>query len=301
MPLEDALSTLSLSDNQIETRSTNITWEISLATDVANEKALVKALVPFSEPHSMRKLAWDLPKSTKLQVEALAARYGFTPKQAYSFRRGLMKCIMGMKPFMALSGNSDAKAALIAEAFEVCIEIYLRERIPADIVVTTEGQRKQRASAAGVNPGLTPDLTFNPPIRINGHEVAWIDAKMLYASYMFRKKNFMPEKRLQATADKYSRAFGPGAFVFGSGFCHGLEAEVPALFLDATPLDMSRINSVVESDQQDEAMTLEAMRIALGLASEAPVVAAVKAVQQPPPEHPQQAPPTTSSTHSRNG
>jgi hypothetical protein len=296
MPLEDEISTLSLNDNQVETCQTNITWETSLATDVASEKALGRALVRFSEPHSMRKLAGDLPPPIKLQIEHLASQHGFSLRQAYSFRRGLLKCIMGMKPFMALNENSQSKVELIAEAFEMCTESHIRKCIPSDVVVTTEGQRKQRAAAAGINHGPTPDLTFEPPIRINNRDIAWVDAKMLYASYMFRRKNFMPETRLQATADKYTNAFGPGAFVFGSGFCRGLEAEVHALFLDSTPLDMSRINSVVESDRQEE-MTLEAMRGALGLPSKAPKVAAARAVQQSSPERPPSAPLAAATAH----
>lgn len=270
MNIEHALSTLSIDDDQSAPRPPNITWETSHATDAANEKTLSRKLVPFSEPRTMQKLSWDLPPSIRTQIDQLAEQFGFTAKQAYSFRRGLLKCTMGMRPFMALNGNSDAKARLIAEAFEMCVYEYIRERIPAGVVITTEAQRKQRAQIAGAGPGPTPDITFEPPIRINDYEVAWIDCKMLYASYAFRNKNFMPESRLNTIVEKYSAAFGPGAFVFGNGFCRALEDEVPALFLDSTPLDMSRVDSVVENDQQYEAMTLKATRAALGVSTRPP-------------------------------
>lgn len=282
MSLEDALSALAIDDAPSERSPVNVLWETSLATDAASEAALLKALAPFSEPKSMRKLAWSLPSAAKAQIERLAVQHGFTARQAYSFRRGMLKCIMGMKPFMSLGGNDDAKMRLIAESFERCIESYLREHIPPDVVVTTEAQRKQRAVDAGVQSGPTPDLTFDPPVHINGVEVAWVDAKMMYASYTFRKKNFMPEKRFAAIADKYSSAFGPGVFVIASGFCRALEAEVPALFLDSTPLDMTRINAVIESDQGVEAMTLEALSTALGMSTDPPVVAVPDVAQEPP-------------------
>lgn len=278
--LEGALSALAIGGVPSERPPVNVPWETSLATDAASEAALLRALVPFSEPKPMRQLAWSLPSSAKTQIQRLAARHGFTARQAYSLRRGLLKCIMGMRPFMALGGNDHAKMRLVAEAFEQCIESYLRERIPSDVVVTTEAQRKQRATAAGVQSGPTPDITFEPPIQINGTDVAWIDAKMLYASCAFRNKVFMPESRFAETAAKYSRAFGPGAFVVASGFCRALEADVPALFLDSTPLDMTRILSVIESDERDHVLTLEAMRVALGVRAVDPLVVAVPDVAQ---------------------
>jgi hypothetical protein len=218
----------------------------------------------------MHKLAWTLPANVREEIGRTGVEHGFTVKQTFSFRRGLLKCRMGMKGFMALQGNDDSKARLIAEAFEAEIERFVRTRIPPSVVVVTEARRKAAADADGIPYGPTPDLTFEPPISINGRVVAWIDARMLYASRVLRNKKFMPENRLEATASKYNAAFGPGAFVFGSGFCGGLKDEVSALLLDSTPLDMTRITSVIESDQSDESMTLEAMRAALGLAVRTP-------------------------------
>ena len=132
--------------------------------------------------------------------------------------------------------------------------------VPSHVLVTTEVQRKQRAARMGVHPGPTPDLTFDPPVRINGRSISWMDAKMLYASYMLRHKKFMPENRLVQTAEKYSKLFGPGAFVFGNGYCLALEQEVPALLLDSTPLDMTVIDSVVEGGEMGKSMTAREMQ-----------------------------------------
>lgn len=242
-----------------------IEWPTSLATDASNEEALFRALVPFTKPAAMRKLTGDLDAPIKQQIESLASQRGFNASQANGLRRGMLKICMGPRTFMSLNGNSDAKTRLIATAFEQCVERHLRSHIPPSVLVTTEADRKRRAAAAGTTPGPTPDLTFSPPIRINGKPVAWVDMKMLYASYVLRKISFMPECKLGATAEKYSRAFGPGAFVFGNGFCRALQDDVDALFLDATPLDMSTIHAVSDMHQRNIVTTVEEMMATLGV------------------------------------
>lgn len=264
--IEHVVSLLGLQDNPAEP----IDWPTSLETTIECECALTKALVPFSKPRSMHKLAWTLPMEVREEIGRIGVEHGFTVKQTFSFRRGILKCRMGMKGFMALQGNDGAKIRLIAEAFEAEIERFVRIRIPPSVVVVTEARRKAAADADGTPYGPTPDLTFEPPISINGRVVAWIDAKMLYASHVLRNKKFMPENRLEATASKYNAAFGPGAFVFGSGFCGALKDDVSAILLDSTPLNMNRITSIIESDQSNSPMTLEAMRAALGLVVDVP-------------------------------
>ena len=197
----------------------------------------------------MQKLAFDLPDHVRLRMGEIAHAHGFTTKQAFSFRRGLLKCVMGMKNFHALNGNSPQMAELLAAMFEDIIETFLRKRVPATTIITTEAQRKAVVRDVGERLGPTPDFTFNPPIEINGATVAWIDAKLIYASHTFLKKRFMSEGRLAATAAKYNTAFGPGAFVFGNGFCQELAELVPALLLDSGPLDMAKIDALVENSR----------------------------------------------------
>lgn len=240
-----------------------VEWPCALMMTVAQEQRLLRALAPLTEPPSMRKLAWQLSRRDRELVGAIGERLGVTTQQAFSLRRGMLKCLMGMAPFFALTGNSHAKGRLIAGAFEVAVERFVRARLPPATVMTTEAQRKAAAQAEGRPCGPTPDLTFDPPICVNGGSVAWIDAKMFYASFEHRHQ--MPESGLHATAAKYNRAFGPGAFVFGSGFCDGLAACVPALLLDATPLEMAHIDAVIESSSTEVDVQLVPMRIALGL------------------------------------
>ena len=261
----------SFSSLRLEDTGVHLEWDCTLLTSAANEKALVKALKEFTHPREMWKLAHELPASTVARIGATATDFGFTDVQAFSLRRGLLKCVMGMKPFMALDGNDDKVAKAIADAFEECVEAYLRARLPDTITITTEAERKTAAKDSGVPMPPTPDFTFQPPICINGHDVAWIDAKMLYASLTLIKKNFMPESRLAATAEKYNKLFGRGAFVFGNGACYELGSFVPALMLDSSPLDMGRLRSVIESSQQRFPTTVDLDAIAQETAAK-PVV-----------------------------
>lgn len=251
----------------------SIDWPRSLAVSYAMEATMVNVLADYTIPTHMHVLQWDLPADAQADIEAHARRCGFTLRQAYSLRRGCLKCAMGMKPFMSIPGQDQAKAETIAEAFELCVETFLRANVPASTVITTEAQRKQHALASGTSPGPTPDFTLSPPVRINGRPVAWIDAKMLYASYTLRDKRFMPESKMAATAHKYNFAFGPGAFVVCNGFCTALAREVPALMLDASPLDTERLHAVIEGHCQvaTPLLSTEAMRTALGLAERASV------------------------------
>jgi exonuclease 3'-5' domain-containing protein 1 len=217
---------------------------------MTEERALTRNIKKYTNPVPMQKLAFDLPDNVRLRVGEIAHAHGFTTKQAFSFRRGLLKCVMGMKSFHALNGNSPQMAELLAAMFEDTIEAFLRERLPATANITTEAQRKAVVRDVGERLGPTPDFTFDPPIKINGVTVNWIDAKLMYASHTFLKKRFMPEGHLAATAAKYNTAFGPGAFVFGNGFCQELAELVPAMLLDSGPLDdMAKIDALVENSR----------------------------------------------------
>ena len=262
-PLSTALETLGIDEVAL-----GVQWPCALKTDAAQERALIKALAPWTTARPMQRLAWDLPEGVRTRIGDLAKNHGFTSKQAFSLRRAMLKCSMGMRAFMALGESSNEKANMIGEAFEIVVEKHLRTILPASVELTTEAQRKSQAAASGLPSGPTPDFTFEPAIRINGRAVHWLDAKMLYASAHFTNKVFMPESRFRETAQKYNAAFGSGALVIAGGFCAALEERVPALLLDASSLDMQRIHAAIESDQTTTPLTADAMRTALGLPSQ---------------------------------
>jgi hypothetical protein len=220
-------------------------WATSMVTTSENEKMLATQLGPYTRPHNMRILARHLSPAAMENIEHLAVCNGFSGRQACSFRRGMLKCVMGMRAFMLLQGNDHSVGSAIATAFEEAVGAHIAAHTDGNTTVTTEQQRKD--GYTGGPRGPTPDFTFDPPITINGVSVAWVDAKMLYASRRFVKTKFMSESRLAATARRYNAAFGPGAYVFARGFCAALRPMVPALLLDATPVDMDAVDAVRSS------------------------------------------------------
>lgn len=60
--------------------------------------------------------------------------------------------------------------------------------------------------------GLTPDFLLSEPVTINGQECSWVDAKNYPAM-----NHPLVSSSLVSQADKYTKAFGPGAFVFSGG------------------------------------------------------------------------------------
>ena len=112
------------------TANNNITWNNSMTVTDAQEKTLCKQIVPFCAPRHMHKLSWDLPRYVTEEIEHISLECGFDMKQTFNFRRGVLKCMLGMESFMNIHGNSYEKAQLISEAFESCLEKYMRAHIP---------------------------------------------------------------------------------------------------------------------------------------------------------------------------
>ena len=73
----------------------------------------------------------------------------------------------------------------------------------------------------------------------------------------------MPESKLKQMAEKYNGAFGPGAIVFGLGFCRELECVIPATLLDASVLEMPALFSVLEDETTQNSLSLAEMQRAL--------------------------------------
>ncbi|GIQ82568.1 protein of unknown function with TPD sequence-motif [Kipferlia bialata] len=102
-------------------------------------------------------------------------------------------------------------------------------RVESDLI------QEQKAASPDGTVTATPDLLLLDPVTINGHPVHWVDAKCFYGADLP-----LPKKSAQKQAARYTKHFGPGAIVYMRGFCDAL--DVPgALLLDATPLDLSRM------------------------------------------------------------
>lgn len=260
-----------------------IQWINRDTTSASGERALARALKNTLVP-SMRVLACKLSDATLREIAAAGERHGFSARQALALRRNLLKCAMGMRAFQALDGNSHEEARAMATAFERLLQRHVQAANPG-VRITTEDERKARHRAlASDDPpplGPTPDLTFDPPICINGRAIGWIDAKFMYGCFETRRKSWQPESRMRAAAQKYTAVFGAGAFVFANGFCRELEGWLggEALLLDASPLDaeMQQLHEAIEEARAGDAGALASLCRAvdsLAVAEAAPSAAA---------------------------
>ena len=102
-----------------------------------------------------------------------------------------------------------------AQDFEDALGAHLRT---LGVGFHTEEDLRRRG---GEGPLLTPDfLLTGGGIRVGDHTVHWIDAKnyLMYGSRLVAAS-------LVAQAEKYTRAFGPGAMVFSGGVMCGAVVE----------------------------------------------------------------------------
>ena len=75
-----------------------------------------------------------------------------------------------------------------------------------------EDEIRAAAIAAGTTAPLTPDFLFKEPILLNGQLIYWLDAKNYYWY-----GSPLTARSVARQAEKYTHAFGPGAFVFRYG------------------------------------------------------------------------------------
>jgi hypothetical protein len=101
-----------------------------------------------------------------------------------------------------------------ATAFEEAVAWWLRDM---GVEFLTE---KDLRSKGGSSTLLTPDFLLESPIVINGRKIHWIDAKN-YPMWGSR----LVAKGLSKQAEKYTRAFGPGAMVFNGGVMCGASID----------------------------------------------------------------------------
>lgn len=171
-----------------------------------------------------------------------------TLHQALSLRRTMFRSFpKGMQRVQQFSRmGSDQGQRQVAALFEEAVVAYLSATTTssADAIFLTESQILAEMRRGTRARGPTPDILFVRPVRINGHLVKWIDAKLYYGSATYANKKNLPNRKLQQIAQRYNNYFGgKGAFVFGQGFCADLSRTVTgAMLLDASPLDMAAVN-----------------------------------------------------------
>lgn len=165
----------------------------------------------------------------------------------------------------------------MATAFERLLQRHFQAANPG-VCITTEDERKtqHRALASDDPLGPTPDLTFDPPICINGRAICWIDAKFMYGCFETRRKRWQPESKMRAAAQKYTSVFGTGAFVFANGFCREIEGWLggEALLLDASPLaaEMQQLHAAIEEARAGDASALVQATLCADQRAESPAM-----------------------------
>lgn len=118
-----------------------------------------------------------------------------------------------------------------AQAFEDRVEAALRAAFPG-AGLATEADLRRAPDPRG--PTLTPDFLFAAPVAVGGRRVGWVDAK----NYPLADQPLVL-KSLEKQAAKYTKAFGPGAFVFAGGVVCGsrLARRADLLLLDGSHLE----------------------------------------------------------------
>lgn len=94
---------------------------------------------------------------------------------------------------------------------------------------------KEQSELLG-RPVRTPDLLFLDHVYINDQPVAWIDAKHFYGSDVDFQR-----KKMKKQMNRYIEEWGSGAIMFRHGFSQNLYLP-GVLMLDASPIDLSRLN-----------------------------------------------------------
>ena len=127
--------------------------------------------------------------------------------------------------------GSEAGQQAHADATEVAVGAFLSS---AGIDFETEAALNARGSRN------TPDFRINATI--NGKRCFWIDVKTYYGSSMLAGNTSIPIGKLAKQSERYTSAFGPGAFVFLSG----VASDFPSLpgsplMLDASPCETAHL------------------------------------------------------------
>ena len=110
-----------------------------------------------------------------------------------------------------LSRNQSLLSQKLSLDFEDEVSDFLAAQIGRNAF-----KREEELRQSGNSLHLTPDFLFNEPICINGRTVYWLDAK----NYLWYGSP-LTARSVIAQAEKYTKAFGPGGFVFHHGFLPG--------------------------------------------------------------------------------
>lgn len=108
---------------------------------------------------------------------------------------------------------------------------------------SNHSQGGQALSAAAAGPKSSRQI-FPQGLSINGRPVHWIECKCYYGSATHGVHGDLSLQRLDSD---YIARWGPGAVVFGFGYCEALHINDNVLLLDSSTLDLPELHAHLES------------------------------------------------------
>ena len=212
------------------------TIEAAITSVVRTEVTLAAQRVRGRRPITMASTGLE-PPLTAARVLAAAQRQRVPP---VSFLRELL-ISAGLRTSQVRAVHADPAAAasiteLLSGDFTPLFDADLSSRTNSmraqvramkfedtvsDLLTAQVGrgayQRENDRRGVAATSSLTPDFLFKEPIMINGHIIKWLDAKNYYWY-----GSPLTARSVHLQAEKYTEAFGPGAFVFR----HGADPQV---------------------------------------------------------------------------
>mmetsp|Transcript_28242 Transcript_28242/g.46833 ORF Transcript_28242/g.46833 Transcript_28242/m.46833 type:complete len:242 (+) Transcript_28242:2748-3473(+) len=240
-----------MSIENVEAETVEIYWPCEMVVpSKACEERLIKVL--------HRKGEWgrgrDLPKQRLEHIDIACKQNHLTLHQGLSLRRTMLRSFpngmarVNTSSSMGSASGQQQVAALLENAVHSFLEAQSRKKF-----FITQSELEAEIQAGKRQRGPTPDVLFLCPVRINGQFVKWLDAKQYYGSATFAHNRKVPNGKISFQAQRYNAHFGgKGAFVFGQGYCADLRKLIPAVLLDATPLDMSAVNNFQDNYTESE-------------------------------------------------
>lgn len=165
------------------------------------------------------------------KILSFSRRYDYPPvlvyKMAYpKISKGQRKILEEVEKHDAVFSQSrEEKSARDAAVFEASVVEAFRH---AGVEVRTQEELVEEQKQKYGRAVATPDLLFRRPIKVNGREIMWVDAKNFYACDVpFIRRS------LETQAAKYNKYFGAGAFMFHYGFSENYKDTKDVLYLSS--------------------------------------------------------------------
>lgn len=229
-------------------RELSIIWPLHPGPTAAQELRIKDILVAKGDRPGRMK---DMPQRRRQQITDAGASIGLTPAATVSLRKRLIAAFNKRLFYASNQYRDEAAERAHATRVEQLLLQYMRG---CGAVCISEGMQRAAVGADGTLTS-TPDVLFQPPIRINGELVNWIECKCWYASssVVGEKRQFSLDGACKQIG-KYTAKFGQGAVFFLHGFSSEILPRLHAagmvdqgssvLFLDGTPLDPEKVQAL---------------------------------------------------------